>query len=100
MCRGCEVLKQAGSVRAASLLGVHVVSVVLCLEGLVSFLSSVSTGSYNPLTPVLQGALSPGGKDFERHPFRTEYFKAAHSLHIVQLCVSVLIPMYSRKKLL
>lgn len=97
MCRGCEVLKQAGSVCATSLLGVHIVSVVLCLEGLFSFLSSVSTGSYNPLTPVLQSALSPGGKDFERHPFRTECFKA---LHIVQLCVSVLVPMHSKKKLL
>lgn len=38
-------------------------SVLLCLEGLISLVSSIPTGSYNLFASLLQSSLSPEGRD-------------------------------------
>lgn len=51
------------------------------------------------MSPLLYWSLSLMGRSLTTKPFRTEYSKVSHSLYIVQLWVSLLIPIYCSKKL-
>ena len=56
---------------------------------------------YNILPPLLQIFLNSEGRGIDEGiPFRTKYSELSHSLNIVQLWVSVLIPVYCKRKFL
>lgn len=58
------------------------------LEDLVLLVISIPTGSFHL-------SLEPWWEGFEEDiSFRAEYSKVSHSLHLVQLWVSVFIPVY------
>lgn len=71
----------------------------MCLEYPVFSVSSVTSGSHN--LPASSSAQSPEpwGKGFDIL-WRTDSSKVSQSQHIVQLEISVLSPVYSRKRLL
>lgn len=76
------------------------VLVVLCLEGMISLVSSILTGSYNLSVSSSAGFSEPRGRTFiGDSSFRIECCKASHSVHcsFVRLCV---VPIYWRWKLL
>lgn len=57
------------------------VSVLLCLKGLVSSVSSIPTDSYNYFFSSSSEILEPRGKGFDGDiPFRNEWSKVPHSL--------------------
>lgn len=72
------------------------VSVLLCLGGLVPFVSKASLTLKNTSFPT--GFLEPWrGMEFDGdNTFRTECSKAFHCLHIVQLWFSVSVSIYCR----
>ena len=72
---------------------------LLCLEDLVSLVSSIPSGSYNLSASSSSGVPEPRGEEFDGDiPFRAECSKVAHSLYIVQLWASASCPFYFRRK--
>ena len=76
------------------------VPALLCLEGLNSLVSSISS-SFHPLSASFStGFLEPGWKGLvENTPFMDDCSDVSHSLLIVYLWVTTLFPIYSRRKL-
>ena len=82
----------AGHVCVATVSEFICASVLLCLEDIVSLESS---GSYS-----LSISSSTRHLTLDDIPFRTECSNVSQSLHIVQLWVSLLVPICFKKKLL
>lgn len=72
-----------------------------CVEDTAFLESSITPGSYNISASSSIQTPELWGKGFnEIVPFRTEDSKVSCSLYIVQLWVSVLVPLYCKKKVL
>ena len=75
--------------------------VFLYLEGPLSLVSSIPSGAYTFLPPLLQGSLNHEGKDLmETSHLGLSVPRSLNSLHIVWLWVSLFVPIYCRKELL
>lgn len=69
---------------------------VWCLEGLVSFVSSILSGAYNLFFTSSAGFLEPRGRIL----IETSHlgvFQVSHSLDIAYLWVSAFVPIYGRR---
>lgn len=61
-------------------------SATLCLEGFVSLLSSITNGSYSPISSYRKSSKAQGEQLEGEFPFRNAFFKICHSLRILPSC--------------
>lgn len=76
------------------------VRALLCLEGLVLLVNSITSGSYSLSASSSTGFPEPRGEGIDEDiPFRIECSKGTRSQHIVQLWISIYSCLCRRKLL-
>lgn len=87
---GPHLVQTCGALCKLQSVCVHMYIYPVGVEGLVSKVSFICSGSYTLSTPSFEGFPEPREKGFDGDiHFRTKSSKASHSLHIVWLCLCI-----------